>query len=162
MRRPLAALLLTLGLVGGSAGCAAGKPAEKTAMVCGTEVAGELAAAFGTPARTTPASTWVKPTFTCIYEYANGSFTMTVTELKDEAAAAAYLSDRRGGNELVPELGAGAFHEPNGNVYASREASVLYVDVSRLPEPFGTPPSPRAQAARTIAETVLHCWTEES
>ncbi|NUS53636.1 MAG: hypothetical protein HOV66_02075, partial [Streptomycetaceae bacterium] len=103
-----------------------------------------------------------KPTFTCVYEYATGGFTLTVTELKDAAAAAKYLSDHRNGAEAAPEFGAGAFQEANGNLATARESSVLLVDVSALPEPFGTPPRPRAQVARTVAETVLHCWTEES
>ena len=56
-------------------------------------------------------------------------------------------------------FGEGAFITTNGSVIVRKDFKVLDVDVSKLPMQFGVPPQDRANAALSVAATVMGCWT---
>ncbi|WP_027342364.1 hypothetical protein [Hamadaea tsunoensis] len=138
-------------------------PDALTRMVCEQEVREELAAALGVDAQ--PQGTWTPPTYTCVYAYPDGRFTLTIRELPDKAAATAYYEERRNAATArteLPGIGEAAFSVADGSIYLRKDAKVLYADVSALPDKFGNPPITKVRAALSIVTTVMHCWTENS
>jgi hypothetical protein len=112
-------------------------------------------ATVGTP-------TWVDDVYACEYVYPTGTITLSVKELTNEAATtAAYTSfaTKLGRRPDVVTFGQGAFITTNGSVIVRKDFKVLDVDVSKIPEQFGSPPQDRSNVALSIAATVMSCWT---
>jgi hypothetical protein len=84
-----------------------------------------------------------------------------VKELSSQAETLAYygsIASRLGDTGSIPDLGQGAFSTRNGSVVVRKDWRVLFVDVSRLPAQFGSPPTSSADVAVTVAEVVIACW----
>jgi hypothetical protein len=56
-------------------------------------------------------------------------------------------------------IGATATTTANGSVVVQKDDDVLLVDVRKLPARFGVPSDTRANAAISIAATIIGCWT---
>jgi hypothetical protein len=170
-------LLVVCGLA--IAGCGSSKPtsapttvapaghppgAEASAsskMVCSDEAQTDIAASLGVKA-TVGTPTWVDDVYSCKYVYPTGTITLSVKELANEAATtAAYTSfaTELGRRPDVVTFGQGAFITTNGSVIVRKDFKVLDVDVSKIPEKFGSPPQDRSNVALSIAATVMSCWT---
>lgn len=145
-----------------SGGHPAGKyPSASAKMICSKEAQKDIAASIGVKAAvSTP--TWVNNVYACKYSYAGGFITLSVKE-NDNAAATTkeYKADATalGRRPDVVSFGAGAFITTNGSVIVRKDFKVLDIDVSKLPQKFGTPPQDRSNIALSVAATVMSCWT---
>lgn len=146
----------------GHAAAAADVPSPAAKMVCGAEVQEDLVATLRVSPSKPPTATWRDHVYACSYTYPAGSMVLSIKELADDQAAAAYYAARKQSFATTTAQridGQDAFTAPNGSVFVRKDAKVLQVDVSRLPARFGQPPFPRAIAAFNVASTVMGCWT---
>jgi hypothetical protein len=155
-----AAVLLT--------GCAptptttAQSPSEQAKMVCAQEAQNDIEIRLGLVTTGPVTPTWADGVYSCRYTYANGSFMLSVKDLPDMNTTAAYFDSQARKypkHTTVPALGDGSFTVPDGSVFVRKDAKVLQVDATGLPDQFGVPPVPRAQAARGIAIVIMGCWS---
>jgi hypothetical protein len=129
-------------------------------MVCAKKAQVEIGDALGERASVSK-PTWVDHTYTCLYHYASGSFTMSVKELSSWSQTLSYFQARRsslGFTGSLGNLGQGAFSTKNGSVIVRKDWKILDVDIVGLPANFGKPPTSRADVAITIADVILGCW----
>ena len=137
------------------------EPSASSKMICSDEAQKDIAASLGVKA-TVSTPTWVDDVYACKYVYPTGTITLSVKELTNEAATtAAYKSSatQLGRRPEVVTFGQGAFITTNGSVIVRKDFKVLDVDVSKIPEKFGSPPQDRSNVALSIAATVMSCWT---
>ncbi len=130
-------------------------------MVCAGEAQHEIAEALGLKAVRVTTPTWVDDLYSCAYQYANGSFTLSVKELSSWNQTYAYfdtLGSRYGKARPLGNLGQGAFSETAGSVVVRKDWKVLTVDIAALPAQFGVPPTSSADIAVTVADVILGCW----
>lgn len=176
MRR--ARLALVAGLLLGVGGCAgglydpAGTPAPPTTaastdpstsarMVCETEAQEDITEALGLAAQRVETPTWADHLYSCRYDYAGGSFLVSVKELVNDLETTKYyesLSARLGSARTVDGLGQGAFVTPDGSVVVRKDFKVLLVDDSTLPATLSNPPLTPANVAMLVAKTIMGCW----
>jgi hypothetical protein len=137
------------------------EPSASSKMICSLEAQRDITASIGVKATvTTP--TWVNDVYACNYKYANGVIAMSVKELASAAETTTeYNADaaKLGRRPDVVSFGEGAFITTNGSVIVRKDFKVLDIDVSKLPQKFGTPPQDRSNIALSIAATVMSCWT---
>ena len=137
-------------------------PSESTRMICAPEAQKDLAATLGLETVTPPTPTWLAHTYTCQYAYPDGHFTLSVKQLSDATTTRDYftsLGDRLTRRMALTGLGQGAFTTADGSVIVQKDDKVLLVDVKGLPVRFGVPSDTRANAAISIAATIMGCWT---
>lgn len=137
-------------------------PSESTRMICAPEAQKELAATLGVKTVTPPTPTWLAHTYTCQYAYTDGHFTLSAKQLSNATQTRAYftsLGDRLTRRMTLTGLGQGAFTTADGSVIVQKDHKVLLVDVHGLPTRFGVPSDTRANAAISIAATIMGCWT---
>lgn len=136
-------------------------PSESSKMICSKEAQTDIAASIGVTATVSP-PTWVDHVYSCKYTYAQGVVTLAVKELESQAAVTAeYSADAQkfGRRPDAVSFGEGAFITTNGSVIVRKDNKVLDIDVSAIPQNFGTPPQDRSNVALSIAATVMSCWT---
>jgi hypothetical protein len=129
-------------------------------MVCAPEAQRDIAAPLGVTA-TVGTPTWEDHTYSCRYEYPDGSFTVSVKELSSSAETDAYFDMLRrqlGETGTISGVGQGAFSTRDGSIVARKDWKVLLVDVSGLPAQFGTPLTSSADVAATVADVIMACW----
>ena len=144
-----------------AAGSADGGPTETAVMVCGGRVADAIAQALSLDAPPATSSSWTAPVFTCTYRLPMGPLVLTVQVAPDKAAAGtAFDADRtrRGETTTLPGLGERAFGTPAGVTEVVKDAQVLTVDATGLPEVFGTDDQHRTDFADEVAAAVMGCW----
>jgi hypothetical protein len=137
-------------------------PSVSARMVCEDEAEEDITTLIGVAPVRIDTPTWVDHLYSCRYVYANGSFVLSVKELGDEPAAAAYydgLGASLGHAKDLQGLGQGAFATTNGSVVVRKDTKVLLVDISPLPPELGRPPATPPDAARLVATAILGCWT---
>jgi hypothetical protein len=137
-------------------------PSANAAMVCGADVAGDVARVLSLPAAPPTTSTWVDQLFTCDYSLPMGPLVLSVKESPDPAAAAGYFDGQRGRlgeTAPAPGLGERAYATPTGTVVVIKDAMTLTVDATVLPEVFGNNGQRRNDFAYEVASVVLGCWT---
>jgi hypothetical protein len=137
-------------------------PSKSAQMVCAKEAQTEIASALSTHQTSVTTPTWRDHVYSCRYVYGTGSFTMSVKELVNAAATTAYydgLEHRLGNLNPLLGLGQGGFLTKGGDAVVRKDYKVLLVDVHALPNNFAT--LTRAQAAQTIAQVILGCWSGE-
>ena len=142
-----------------------GGPSAASRMVCTGYVLQQLAGALGTEPLTPPSATWAQHLYSCTYAYTDASMLVSVKELADPATAAAHFDGLRGSAgpvTTVNGLGEAAFTEADGSTVVKKDSTVLVVDVSRLPERFGTPPRTRPGVSVMVATTIMTCWKEHA
>ena len=132
-------------------------------MVCSSEVQGEIASLLGVKTQQPVKATWKDHVYSCTYHYTNGSFTLSVKELPDEAATDAYfdeLAQKLGKSETINGLAPeGAFTTSNKSVVFRKDYKVTLVDISNLPKTFGAYGDTRDAISLNVASTILSCWT---
>jgi hypothetical protein len=137
------------------------QPSESSRMICSKEAQTDIASSLGVKA-TVSAPTWVNHTYSCNYTYAQGAIKLAVKELDNTAQVVQlYNADAKalGRRPDVVSFGQGAFITTNGSVIVRKDNKVLDVDVSGIPQNFGSPPQDRSNVALSIAATVMSCWT---
>ena len=135
-------------------------PSAISRMVCSAKAQRELADPLGVSATVTPPA-WTDHTYTCRYQYADGSFTLSVKELSSWAQTYAYFDMLRrtlGDTAKATGLGQAAFVTSNGSVVVRKDWKVLLVDISGLPARFGVPPTSASDVAYTVADVIMGCW----
>jgi hypothetical protein len=137
-------------------------PSASTRMICSSEAQKDLAATLGLAAVSVSTPTWQAQVYSCDYRYAGGSFTLSVHQAIDRDVAHATFTAL--GTQLMRRmpldgLGQAAVTTANGSVLVQKDDDVLLVDIHALPPRFGVPPDTRANAAISIAATIMGCWT---
>ena len=103
-------------------------------MVCAKKAQIEIGDALGERASVSK-PTWVDHTYTCLYHYASGSFTMSVKELSSWSQTLSYFQARRsslGFTGSLGNLGQGAFSTKNGSVIVRKDWKILDVAIDQL------------------------------
>ena len=187
VRRTLAAAAATVALAAAGGGCAADRntpatsaspaavtatasataasgagPSDSAKMICEPEAADEIAAALGVKTSQPPTATWADQVYTCRYTYSVGTMVLSIKELPDEAATTAFYTtaqDSLPSHTAILVLGQNGFVGPDGSTFVRKDFKVLQVDVSKLPDSFGKPPTSRADAAFLVAAVIMGCWT---
>jgi hypothetical protein len=141
----------------------AGGPSASTRMICASEAQHDLARTLGLAATSVSSPTWRSHVYSCRYRYADGAFTLSVYQRADADAAHATFAAL--GAQLTRRmeldgLGEDAVTTADGSVLVQKDDDVLLVDIRALPPRFGVPPDSRANAAISIAATIMGCWTE--
>jgi hypothetical protein len=149
--------------VAAPAGAAAdAAPPETATMVCGEEIRSKVQAVLALPAEPTTSSTWADGLYTCRYALPEGPMTLTVRFLHDRGQAGAALDADRGrtaGAVTLDGLGERAWGTPAGTAVVLKDAQILTVDTTALPEVFGANQQRRSDLAYEVASDVLGCWT---
>jgi hypothetical protein len=160
---PVLSCLLLLAACGGSgAQPATANPSISAQMICRPETQTDIATALGVRTIAPVSPTWITHLYSCRYVYSFGTMTLSVKELANGTTTTRYynaLKDRLGEQEDLGGLGQGGFAAPNGTVVVRKHDKVLEVDASGLPPQLGSPPTPRADDAITVAATIMGCWT---
>jgi hypothetical protein len=131
-------------------------------MICAPEARKDIDAGLGVPSTQVTTPTWIDHQYSCQYQFAGGAISTSVKELDSQAATTSYydgLGQTLGHQPGDLTLGQGAFITTNGSVVARKDWKVLLVDVSQLPEQFGTPPLNHSDVAVSVAATIMGCWS---
>jgi len=137
------------------------RPSEIAKMPCQREVQKELAAALGVKARVGNTA-WVHHQYSCLYRYGTSAFALSIQELSSWPQTFSYyrgLGKKMGDVRYLANLGQGAFQTTDGSVVVRKDWKVLLVDIAGLPPRFGVPATSVADAAVTIADVILGCWS---
>jgi hypothetical protein len=167
----LAVSLLLSGCAGASGASGAGRklpatadgPPARAAMVCGSEISGELTQILKLTDAPHLVSAWTKPVYTCTYRLPDGPLVLSVNVSDSNAAAGAYFDDRQSSQptaEPFVGLGERAFRTADGTVTVVKDDMTLTVDATGLPAVFGANHQTRSALAFEVGSTVLGCWTE--
>jgi hypothetical protein len=136
------------------------QPSGAARIACGDEAFSDVADALGLTAAPL-APTWTAPTYSCRYVYPTGVMVVSVTDNASPAAATtAFTAGRPSDAATIPAVGQDAYARADGSAVVRKDSQILTVDVSGLPDPFGSPPHPRNIQAIDIALVILECWTE--
>jgi hypothetical protein len=136
-------------------------PSPQAEMVCAPEAQQDIQDLIGVVPTAVGPIQYANHTSTCRYAYANGAFTLVVQDLpNDITTTRTYeaLAGTLGKIDSIDLPDAQAFTTNDGSIVLRRDTKVMLVDVAQLPGTFGSPPSPRADAARLIMKAVLNCW----
>lgn len=136
-------------------------PSPQAEMVCAPEAQQDIQDLIGVVPTAVGPVQYANHTSTCRYAYPNGAFTLVVQDLpNDITTTKTYeaLAGKLGKIDSIDLPDAEAFTTNDGSIVLRRDTKVMLVDVALLPGTFGSPPSPRADAARLIMKAVLNCW----
>jgi hypothetical protein len=136
-------------------------PSPQAEMVCAPEAQQDIQDLIGVVPTAVGPIQYANHTSTCRYAYPNGAFTLVVQDLpNDITTTRTYeaLAGKLGRTEKIDLPDAEAYTTNDGSIVLRRDTKVMLVDVTQLPGTFGSPPSPRADAARLIMKAVLNCW----
>ena len=132
-----------------------GDPADEVcADMTQTNVANQLShgSVIGVPEKTKTGTDT-----TCIYRMTSGSLRLSVHVADSVSAARTYFATQRKSTERVDtvnNLGTDAFSRPDGSTFTIKDAMVLTVDVTKLPDG-----NDRLQIAQSLSFQILSCWT---
>lgn len=139
-------------------------PSPQAEMVCQPEAQADIQDLIGVvPTKVGPLQ-YTDHVSTCRYTYPDGSFVLIVQDLPNDITttkAFEALAGKLGRVDAIDLPDADAFTTTGGSIVLRKDQKVMLVDVTGLPSTFGSPPSPRADAARLIMKAVLGCWTGE-
>ncbi len=139
-------------------------PSPQAEMVCQPEAQADIEDLVGVQPTQVGPLQYTNHVSTCRYAYANGSFLLIVQDLPNDLTttdAFDALAGKLGRVDAIDLPDANAFSTTDGSIVLRKDTKVMLVDVTGLPTTFGSPPSPRADAARLIMKAVLGCWTGE-
>lgn len=159
---PAASSAPSLAAAGGTRAGVPKEPSESARMICAKDEQDEIAHPVGLPRNGRPVASWVVPVYTCTYPFKGGRLVLSVRELTTPADTVAYFNGTRtaaGASVDVPGLGDAAFETGDGSVWVRKDAKVLHVDVTGLPQGIGQPPISRATVAEGVASVIMGCWT---
>ena len=138
--------------------------APATKMICAAEAQRDLATTLGVTTIKAPTATWTDHRYSCVYTYTQGYLTLSVKQLDGPAATRRYfesLAARMHRRRVLAGIGEASFTAANGSIVVVKDDKVLVVDVQHLPAAFGVPADTRANAAISVAATIMGCWTEQ-
>lgn len=144
---------------------AATGPSTAAREVCSTEIRSDIAKVLALKSVPAPSATWAHHLYTCTYQLPMGTFTLSVTESADAAAAQAFAATLRtqlAGSRNVAGLTTTAFAAPDGSLALVKDNDTLQVDATQLPAQFGSQHEKRTDFAYEIASDILGCWTGDS
>lgn len=129
-------------------------------MVCGSDGQTALATELGASTTTVTTPTWVDHLYSCTYQYASSSFSLSVKELPTIAATVDYFNSLKAKSTVTQQiaLGQDGFMTSDDTAVVRKDNKVLVVDVTKLSAQFGASRS-RTDTSLTIATTILGCWT---
>jgi hypothetical protein len=131
-------------------------------MICADEAQADIAAMLGTHTTEPIAPTWADQTYSCRYAYRDGQLVLSVRELGDKAGTVRDFRAREqqlGRRKPLQHVGDDAFITGNDSVVVRKDFKVLAVDVTNLPQAFGSPPMSRADVALGVTAVIMGCWT---
>ena len=136
-------------------------PTESAKMVCATDGQQAIKAALNVSAQQVTTPTWVDHLYSCTYQYATGSFALSVKELPTIAATVDYFTSLKAKSTTTQPaaLGQEGFVTSDNTWIVRKDNKVLDVDVTNLPMQFGEPLRSRADISQSIAVALLGCWT---
>ena len=140
---------------------AGANPSVSAKMVCEQDVRDEIASALGVSETRVTKPTWSDHVYSCTYVYPSGSIVISVKELVNADATAAYFNSeaaKLGKKKAINGLAQGAFIAPNDDVVVRKDYKVLLVDVHGISQKF-VPGMSRADVATNIAAAIMSCWT---
>jgi hypothetical protein len=136
-------------------------PSISAKMVCQTEAENDIADAIEVKTTSVSKPTWVDHVYSCTYNYAHGSITLSVKEVSSAAETTAYfnsLAKKYGKKQNINGLAQGAFIALNDDVVVRKDYKILLVDVHGISANF-EPAMPRVEVAENIASVIMSCWT---
>lgn len=142
-------------------GKADSNPRPATAMVCGQEGQREIAKATKQKTVQAVRTTWKRRLYSCRYHYTNGSIGVSVKELDSVDETTKYfgaMEKQHGKRASFSGVGDAGYITKNDSVVLRKDLNVLFVDVSKLPQTFGTPPRDRVVAGQAVAGVLIDCW----
>ena len=162
-RAAVAAVALALGSVAVAAGPAAAKVTkpnaaarELAAEVCEEMVSDAAVGIAGEELLSPQQGSWTGWRFSCPYQFAGGTLTMTVDVFKSVAAAKHGFKEARG-REVDPTrlfgIGQQAFQAENFTLVSRKDNFILTVDPTALPERMD-----RDAMAFATTRAVFDCW----
>lgn len=137
-------------------------PSDAARMICDPEEQDEIAHGLGLTLHRPATPVWTAPVYSCTYQFKAGPLILSVRELTAAGETTAYFTGARAAAAAstdVPGLGEAAFATKDGSVYVRKDFKVLKVDVSKLPASVGKTPISRADAAVSVAQLIMGCWT---
>jgi hypothetical protein len=146
----------------GRSPAASSAPPATAAMICGDDIEKKIQQALALPAPPATRSTWAKSVFTCTYSLPAGPLTLSVHVLPDGMQARRELDAGQAGtpgSSPLAGLGERAWATPDGRAVVLKDAQVLTVDATHLPEVFGASGQKRTDLAYEVASDVMGCWT---
>jgi hypothetical protein len=131
-------------------------------MICGKDIQQKVQQVLTLPTPPATDSTWARSVFTCTYALPMGPMTLSVHVLPDRAQAGRELDAGQAGTpgaSPLAGLGERAWGTPAGTAVVLKDAQVLTVDATHLPEVFGASGQKRTDLAYEVASDVMGCWT---
>lgn len=141
----------------------ADSPSASARMICGPEIARDVALLMRAPVEPGTA-TWQDHLYTCTYHLPGGSLVVAVKDAAGVPAAQAYFNtvqQQLGATQPLTgaaSLGLPAFQTEQGVVGFLKDDKTLEVDASGLPGVVGPQSTTRANLAYELASDVLGCW----
>jgi hypothetical protein len=159
----LEALLLVFagGVAGASRSAEPATPSQKAKMVCAPEAQRDIAGVLASKVTVTK-PTWTAHLYSCTYRLSEGSFVVSVKQLKDRPSTIRYFDALGETSSRLPEnlpMGDAAFRAANGSIVVRKDNNVLHVDVSELPVGSSALRLSPSDVASSVATTILGCWT---
>jgi hypothetical protein len=136
-------------------------------MVCGAEIAGDVAALADLAAAPPATSTWADRLFTCTYQLPAGPLVLSVKDSRDEDAGRAYFDSLRSTvgrtHRLhgLQSLGLPSYESLDGTVVFLKDGKTLTVDATALTSGVGSHQGSPAEVAYQIGSDVIGCWAED-
>lgn len=139
-------------------------PSASALMVCGPEIAKDVATVLALPAAPATTATWTDHLYTCTYHLPSGTLVLSVKESPDTTSATGYFSALR--RQLgtataltgAQGLGNAGYETSTGNVVILKDDKTLRVDATGLPAASGTAQLTRTDLAYEIATDIIGCW----
>lgn len=140
------------------------QPSTSAKMICATEAQYDISQAIGVLATNVSTPSWDEAThvYACDYLYTAGAkITLSVKEMSSVSETTAYFNSlgQKLGHSQELTIGEGAYSTTTGSVVVRKDYKVLLIDVSQLPENFGSQTNTRGAIAISIANTILGCWS---
>lgn len=141
-------------------------PSEAASMVCSEEIRDAVKTLFrlsGTPSST---HSWSDGLYDCTYQLPQGQLHLSVKDLSAEPAGRNYFDALK--TRLAPvsklkgmeSFGLPAFETAAGDVVFLKDSRTLRVDASGVPADALPAGYSAAEAAYSLAASVIACWTE--
>jgi hypothetical protein len=144
----------------------ADQPSDSARLVCGPEIAGDIATLAGLPTAPKGTATWADHVYTCTYQLPAGPLVLSVQDATDLAAGHAYFKALR--PTLGPThslrglegLGLPAYESTKGTVVFLKDGKTLKVDATQLSTAVGGHNASPVDVAYEVGTDVIGCWSE--
>ena len=135
-------------------------PGKAAREICEPMIREAVEYEVGTRLQGKPEQAVAGDTFSCTYRIADGTIAMNVRDLRRRPAATAYFESLRaaaGGDvEQLPGLGRGAFVRPDSTLVVVKDAMVLTIDMTGMPDAVDGRDA--STIATNLGVAVMGCW----